>query len=159
MIITPGIKISGGLRINPIGPDLNLTFSPAATIFFQTKFTAPYTITNTFNADGSITSSRVTAPTRWYTGTPANAAQFEIAVLITNQSLIGSGPATFTVNGISQTLNVKSSYYPLTSGITIAQTQSSVTSGDEWFNEYTIFIKKIGQNEITLIGNQSSISP
>ena len=164
MIITPGIRISGGLKINPptvvaSGSDSNLAFSPAATIFFQSKFSAPYTITNTFNANGSITASVGSNPTRWYTGTPANASQFEIAVLIYIQDLIGAGPATFTVNGVSQVQNVKSSYYPLTSGITIAQTQSSVTPGDEWFNEYTIFIRKIGQNEITLTGNQSAIAP
>jgi len=163
MEIGPGITIGRGVNFGfvsvaaTIPSDSNLAFN-SVNFLNQFKFSSPYTNTVTFNADGSISSSPNAGDlTRWYTGTPANASQFEIAVQITFQSLLGSPAGTFTINGVSQVDGVKSSYYPLTSGITIGQTFSSVNPGDEWYNEYTIYIRKTGANEINRIGNQTDI--
>jgi len=160
MNIGPGITIGGGVNFGDIIPfDLNLTFN-SVNFLNQFKFSSPYINTVTFNADGSISSSPnagALPPTRWYTKTLTNASQFEIAVQITFQSLSGSPAGTFTINGVSQVNGVKSSYYSLTSGIIISQTFSSVNPGDEWYNEYTIYIRKIGANEINRVGNQTDI--
>ena len=163
MNIGGGITIRGGLNIirDVLTYDPNLAFDSASALN-QTNYDplTNYITTVTFNANGSISSSPDAGSlTRWYTGTPEDASQFEIAVLVTFQDLYVSDIATgtFKINNVSQVQNVKSSYYPLTSGITISSALLNSVSGDEWINTYRVFIRKIGMNEIIRDGNSTDI--
>jgi hypothetical protein len=163
MKIGGGVIIQGGLNIimDPLTYDPNLVFNSASALT-QTNFDplTNYITTVTFNANGSISSSpNAGSLTGWYTGTPTDASQFEIAVLVTYQDLYVSDIATgtFKINNVSQVQDVKSSYYPLTSGITISSALLNSVSGDEWINTYRVFIRKIGMNEIIRDGNITDI--
>jgi hypothetical protein len=160
MKIGTGIKVGGGVKITSftIFSDTDLAFN-SVNIFNQYTFVTN-TLSVTFNADGTITAAESGGPTRWYTTTPA-ASAYEIAVTATILDIYGSGTGVFSIAGVPQSLNVKSSYYPLTSGVTINATYTGYTpSSDEFLINYNVFIRRTDlAKEITRSGNQMDIFP
>lgn len=161
MKIGTGIKVGGGVKITSFSilGDTDLAFN-SPDFINQYTFNSN-TLSVTFNANGTITAADLfTGPTRWYTTTPV-ASAYEIAVTATEFNIFGSGTGVFSIAGVTQSVNVKSSYYPLTSGVTINATYTGYTpSSDEFFMRYNIFIRRTDlAKEITRSGNQIDIYP
>jgi len=163
MNIGPGITIGNGITISdllvlPAG-DNNLAFD--STDFFNQYTFATNTLSLTFNTDGTITASGTNSgPTRWYTTTPV-ASEYEIAVKSTLLNITGIGTGVFSIAGIPQSVSVKSSYYPLTSGVTINATYTGYTpASDELYIVYDVFIRRTDlTKEIIRVNNQMNIFP
>ena len=161
MKIGTGIKVGGGVKITSFSilGDTDLAFN-SPDFINQYTFNSN-TLSVTFNANGTITAADpFTGPTRWFTTTPV-ASTYEIAVTATEFNIFGIGTGVFSIAGVTQSVNVKSSYYPLTSGVTINATYTGYTpSSDEFFMRYTIFIRRTDlAKEITRSGNQIDIFP
>jgi len=161
MKIGPGITIGGGVKITSFSilGDTDLAFNSSDFINQYTFVTN--TLSVTFNANGTITAAAESdGPTRWFTTTPV-ASAYEIAVTATTLDIYGSGTGVFSIAGVPQSLNVKSSYYPLTSGVTINATYTGYTpSSDEFLINYNVFIRRTDlAKEITRSGNQMDIYP
>jgi hypothetical protein len=163
MNIGPGITIGGGITLSeslvlPAG-DTNLAFN---SVDFFNQFTfVTNTLSLTFNTDGTITASGSNSgPTRWYTTTPV-ASAYEIAVKATLLNITGIGTGVFSIAGVPQSISVKSSYYPLTSGVTINTTFTGYTpSSDEILIIYDVFIRRTDlTKEIIRVDNQMNIFP
>ena len=155
------IKVGGGIKITSFSNlgDTDLAFN---SVDFINQFTfSTNTLSVAFNANGTITATDSSqGPTRWYLTTPM-ASTYEIAVTITYYDIFGSGTGVFSIAGVPQSLNVKSSYYPLTSGVTVNATYTGYNpGGDEFFMRYNVFIRRTDlSREITRSGNQIDIFP
>ena len=161
MKIGTGIKVGGGVNKTSFSilGDTDLAFNSSD--FINQYIFNSNTLSVTFNANGTITAADpFTGPTRWFTTTPV-ASTYEIAVTATEFSIFGIGTGVFSIAGVPQSVNVKSSYYPLTSGVTINATYTGYTpSSDEFFMRYNIFIRRTDlAKEITRSGNQMDIFP
>jgi hypothetical protein len=161
MKIGTGIKVGGGVKITSFSilGDTDLAFNSSD--FINQYIFNSNTLSVTFNANGTITAADpFTGPTRWFTTTPV-ASAYEIAVKATFLNINGIGTGVFSIAGVPQSVNVKSSYYSLTSGVTINATYTGYTpSSDEFYIVYDVFIRRTDlAKEITRSGNQMDIFP